>query len=123
MKIFVEIAQPRRQGNRLNAGSSCALHESRLHGVSSYGALVVFGLWFGVVDFLLQPVTNYLSRRNEFAADQFAKLHSGGAAELGTALLKLRETSHAMPISHPVFSSVYYSHPPLIERLAALGYT
>ena len=39
---------------------------------TSYGALVVFGLWFGLVSFLLQPLGNALSRRHEFAADAFA---------------------------------------------------
>lgn len=94
-----------------------------LDGVSNYSALVVFGLWLGVLDFVLQPLENFLSRRNEFAADSFAREHGGGASDLGEALLKLRETSHAMPLSHPVFSAIYYSHPPMLERLAALGYT
>ena len=39
---------------------------------TSYGALAVFSLWFGLVSFLLQPLTNALSRRHEFAADAFA---------------------------------------------------
>jgi STE24 endopeptidase len=92
-----------------------------LSGPSSYGALVVFGLWFGLVDFLLQPLASHISRRNEFAADRFA-LRSGAAPrDLGDALLKLREKSRLLPISHPVYSRVYHSHPPLLERLKALG--
>ena len=39
---------------------------------TAYGALAVFGLWFGLVSFLLQPLENALSRRHEFAADAFA---------------------------------------------------
>ena len=74
------------------------------------------------MDFILQPFENYLSRRNEFAADAFAKIHIGDASQLGRALLKLRERSHAMPISHPQFSRRYHSHPPLLERLKVLGY-
>jgi len=92
-----------------------------LDGVSNYAALVVFSLWFGLVDFFLQPFESWLSRRNEFAADAFARTHLGHARDLGAALLKLREKSHLMPISHPLFSAVYYSHPPLMERLAAMG--
>ena len=94
-----------------------------LGGVSAYGALVVFSLWFGLLDFALQPVSNAISRRNEFSADHFAKVQIGNADELATALLKLRETSAGMPLSHPLFSAVYHSHPPLLERLHALGYT
>jgi STE24 endopeptidase len=94
-----------------------------LGGVTNYGALVVFGLWFGILDFVLQPFENHISRKNEFAADRFAREYGGGEpGDLGAALVKLRETSHAMPLSHPLFSWVYYSHPPMLERLAALGY-
>lgn len=97
-------------------------HAFQLGGVTNYGALLVFGMWFGILDFVLQPLENHLSRRNEFAADRFAREHAGGAQDLGAALLKLRETSHAMPLTHPIFSWIYYSHPPMLERLSVLGY-
>ena len=32
-------------------------------GPSSHGALVVFGLWFGLLAFLLHPITSAISRR------------------------------------------------------------
>lgn len=90
-------------------------------GISNYGALVVFSMWFGLADILLQPFESFLSRKNEFAADKFAKEnYESGAKYLKEGLLKLRETSNAMPISHPWFSSYYYSHPPMIERLKAI---
>jgi STE24 endopeptidase len=86
-----------------------------------YGALAVFGLWFGLLSFLLQPLTNALSRRYEFAADAFALRSGATAAELGEALRKLREKSRRLPLSHPLYSRVYHSHPPLLERLRAMG--
>ena len=88
---------------------------------SAYGALAVFGLWFGLVSFLLQPLGNALSRRHEFAADAFALRSGATAAELGTALRKLREKSRLLPLSHPLYSRVYHSHPPLVERLRVMG--
>ena len=87
---------------------------------TNYGALLVFSLWFGPLNFLMMPLSNYFSRRHEFAADRFALLHTGGADHLAEALLKLREASHAMPINHPLFSAMYLSHPPLFERLQAM---
>jgi STE24 endopeptidase len=90
-------------------------------GKSSYGALAVFGLWFGLVGFLFHPVANALSRRHEFAADAFALRSGATASELGSALLRLRERSRLLPVAHPLYSRVYYSHPPLIERLRAMG--
>lgn len=93
-----------------------------LAGPSSYGALAALSLWFAPLGFVLQPLFAAVSRRNEFAADTFAVGHLGGARELGDALLALREKSHALPLSHPLYSRVYYSHPPLVERLMAMGY-
>ncbi len=88
---------------------------------TSYAALVVFGLWFGPVSFLLQPLENALSRRHEFAADRFALAAGVQPAELGGALRKLRERSRLLPLAHPLYSRVYHSHPPLLERLRAMG--
>ena len=88
---------------------------------TAYGALAVFGLWFGLVSFLLQPLENALSRRHEFAADAFALRSGATAAELGTALRKLSEKSRHLPVTHPLYSRVYHSHPPLLERLRAMG--
>ena len=88
---------------------------------STYGALLVFGMWFGLIDFYLQPISSHISRRHEFAADRFALAHIANKGELGRALLKLREKSHALPLSHPLYSAVYHSHPPLLERLDAMS--
>jgi STE24 endopeptidase len=88
---------------------------------TAYGALVVFGLWFGLVSFLLQPLENALSRRHEFAADAFALRAGAAASELGAALRKLSEKSRHLPVTHPLYSRVYHSHPPLLERLRAMG--
>jgi STE24 endopeptidase len=93
-----------------------------LRGPSTYGALLVFGAWLGLLEFLLQPLANVVSRRQEFAADAFAVAHHGNPRDLAEALLRLREKSHSVPISHPWFSWVYYSHPPMLERLRMLGY-
>ena len=88
---------------------------------TAYGALAVFGLWFGLVSFLLQPLENALSRRHEFAADAFALRSGATAGELGTALRKLSEKSRHLPVTHPLYSRVYHSHPPLLERLRTMG--
>jgi STE24 endopeptidase len=92
-----------------------------LAGPSAYGALALFLLWLGPVGFLLRPLLAAVSRRYEFAADAYAARLTGSADELAAALLKLRERSAALPLAHPWFSKVYHSHPPLLERLSALG--
>lgn len=88
--------------------------------ITNYGGLIVFSLWFSVVEFLIQPLETWISRRNEFAADGFAKENIGGPTDMVAALKKLREKSFVMPISHPLYSAIYYSHPPMLERLRSL---
>jgi STE24 endopeptidase len=90
-------------------------------GRTAYAALAVFGLWFSLVSFLLQPLGNALSRRHEFAADAFALRNGASATELGDALQKLSEKSRQLPVTHPLYSRIYHSHPPLLERLRAMG--
>lgn len=94
----------------------------QLSGVSTYGALVVFSLWIGTLDFYLSPLSSWISRRNEFAADAFALTHIEKRFDLAEALLKLRESNKSLPISHPWYSAIYHSHPPILERLQAMGY-
>ncbi len=103
------------------AMSLTSFYEAFSLAVTPYGALVVFALWFALLEFLLQPLANAMSRRHEFAADSFALRAGAAAADLREALLKLREKSRLLPLSHPLYSRVYHSHPPLLERLEALG--
>lgn len=88
--------------------------------ITNYGGLIVFSLWFSTIEFLIQPFETWISRRNEFAADNFAKENIGGPDNMIAALKKLREKSFVMPISHPLYSAIYFSHPPMLERLRSL---
>ncbi len=92
----------------------------QLADITNYGGLIVFSLWFSTIEFLIQPLETWISRRNEFAADGFAKENIGGPTEMIDALKKLREKSFVMPISHPLYSAIYFSHPPMLERLRSL---
>ena len=92
-----------------------------LSGVTNYSALIVFSLWFGLVDFILNPLSSWISRQNEFSADNFAKTQLGSSKDMIGALIQLRESNHSMPISHPAYSMVYHSHPPLLERIQSLS--
>jgi len=89
-------------------------------GVSNYGAIVVFSLWYGIIGFVFTPLQSWLSQRNEFAADAFAKRNIDSYENLSNALVKLGKRNQSMPLTDPKFSFFYYSHPPLLERLSAL---
>ncbi|XP_078446100.1 peptidase family M48 family protein isoform X2 [Wolffia australiana] len=62
---------------------------------------------------------NLISRAFEFQADAFGK-KLGFAANLRAALVKLQEENLSAMNTDPWYSAYHYSHPPLVERLAAL---
>ena len=90
------------------------------NGISNYAALLIFSMWFSLFGFLLGPLGSFISRKNEFAADNFAATTLGNSEDLISALKKLSESNRSMPLTHPLYSLVYHSHPPLLERLEAL---
>ena len=61
-----------------------------------------------------------LSRRFEFQADAFAK-KLGYTSHLRSALVKLQKDNLGFPVADKLYSAYHYSHPPLLERLRALG--
>ncbi|KAK6804574.1 hypothetical protein RDI58_002358 [Solanum bulbocastanum] len=62
---------------------------------------------------------NLVSRAFEFQADAFAK-KLGYAAPLRAGLVKLQEENLSAMNTDPWYSAYHYSHPPLVERLAAI---
>ncbi|KAH0768143.1 hypothetical protein KY290_002308 [Solanum tuberosum] len=62
---------------------------------------------------------NLVSRAFEFQADAFAK-KLGYAAPLRAGLVKLQEENLSAMNTDHWYSAYHYSHPPLVERLAAI---
>ncbi|KAI4303380.1 hypothetical protein MLD38_039020 [Melastoma candidum] len=62
---------------------------------------------------------NLVSRSFEFQADAFAK-KLGYSTELRAGLVKLQEENLSAMNTDPWYSAYHYSHPPLVERLAAI---
>ena len=81
--------------------------------------LIVFGILYSPLSLIIGLLTNYVSRKNEFAADRFAK-ENFRSEILATALKKLsvKNLSNMMP--HPAYVFFHYSHPPLLQRLEKL---
>ncbi|XP_057497132.1 CAAX prenyl protease 1 homolog [Actinidia eriantha] len=62
---------------------------------------------------------NLVSRSFEFQADAFAK-KLGYGVPLRAGLVKLQEENLSAMNTDPWYSTYHYSHPPLVERLAAI---
>jgi STE24 endopeptidase len=84
-------------------------------------ALLLFGLLSGVVTFWFSPIVHWWSRRFEYQADAFAAQTMQECHSLIGALRKLSQKNLSNLTPHPVYSTVYYSHPTLFERERALS--
>ena len=87
---------------------------------SFYMSLMVFGLLFTPIEFILGFVMNIFSRKNEYQADAFAASY-GLAEPLKSGLIKLSVNSLSNLTPHPLYVKVYYSHPTLLQRIEALN--
>lgn len=87
---------------------------------SAYASLFfVFIFSSSIINRIQFPLMKVLSRKNEYAADEFAAKITP-VKDLESALVKLTADSHLNPVKHPLYSAFYESHPPIIQRLAAL---
>ncbi len=87
---------------------------------SAYGAIVLFLFFSPLLFFVLTPLLGYASRRDEYAADEYGS-ECQSKEDLSSALMKLADENKSYPYSHPMNIIFYHTHPPLIERLKALG--
>ena len=88
--------------------------------LSVYGSVVFFGFLYTPIATLLAVGVNGLSRRHEYQADRFAVLTGTGAESLISGLKKLSVSNLANLTPHPVNVRLSHSHPPVLERIAAL---
>jgi len=84
---------------------------------------VFFSVLYRPVSLLLGIAANALSRRHEFEADAFASATTGQPADLSEALVRLSIDGASNLTPHPLMVWLDYSHPPVVERLAALETT
>jgi STE24 endopeptidase len=87
---------------------------------SFHAALALALLGGGAFTWPLGPLGAWLSRRHEYAADAYAARLTGQPQALASALVRLNGENLANLAPHPWYSRFHYSHPTLLERLAAL---
>jgi STE24 endopeptidase len=87
--------------------------------ISFHLGLIVFGILYSPLSLLIGLLTNWISRKNEFAADRYER-EKYKPEILAAALKKLsvKNLSNMMP--HPAYVFFHYSHPPLLWRLEKL---
>ncbi len=84
-----------------------------------YSKFLLFYLVVGSYTFFTKPITSYISRQREFAADDFSIQYTKGESMI-SGLLKLSKDNASNLTPDPLYSSYYYSHPPIGERVKSL---
>jgi len=85
--------------------------------------IILLLLLMPVLGFIMMPIMGIISRHNEYEADKMGSELGGaaGSIELANALQKLVNENRSFPLSHPLYIFFHYTHPPVLERLKALG--
>ncbi len=87
---------------------------------STYSGLVFFLLLYNPLAAAFGIATQSLSRKHEFQADAFAAQTTANPAALASALRKLSTANLSNLTPHPLYVTLNYSHPPVLERVERL---
>ncbi|WP_425076013.1 M48 family metallopeptidase [Psychroserpens sp. S379A] len=86
---------------------------------SFHVGLIAFGMLYSPISEILGLVMNYISRKFEYQADDYAKT-TYRAEPLISSLKKLSKNSLSNLTPHPSYVWMHYSHPTLLERVRNL---
>lgn len=93
--------------------------ESHLEGING-GVFALLFIFANIFSFLISPILNALSRKNEFAADQHgAKVTS--KEDMKNALIALARENKAFIKTSKIYTFFYLSHPSISDRIKALS--
>ncbi|MDE0839673.1 MAG: M48 family metallopeptidase [Kiritimatiellae bacterium] len=101
-------------------GSSELFEAFGMEHTSVYAGIVFFGFLYTPIAFLMGLIESAISRKHEYEADAFAVKTAGNANAMISALQKLSVDNLSNLTPHPLTVFLEYSHPPVIERIAAL---
>jgi STE24 endopeptidase len=82
-----------------------------------FAKIVLLGFLCSIFSLLFAPLSSSISRRFEREADGFAFSLTGDNESMISALIKLSKDNLSNLHPHPLYVALYYSHPPLVQRI------
>ena len=92
----------------------------KMTNISVYAGLFLFSILYSPIQTIINLFYFYISRKNEYEADAFARETIGTSKHLISALKKLTVDSLANLNPHYLTVILKYSHPPVLQRINAL---
>ncbi len=88
--------------------------------ITIVAALPILSLWIMLIGLVQTPLTNILSRKYEYEADEYAASSTRKPAAFKSTLEKLTEQNLGDKDPHPFVEWFFYSHPSIKKRINAL---
>jgi STE24 endopeptidase len=102
--------------HKLTAGDLLA--EVFMLDIPTTHAKLLLAIFIGTLAlFPIKPLMAYISRLHEIEADNFALQLTEAPGPMANALIKLGKDNLANLHPHPLYAAVYYSHPPMAQRV------
>ena len=91
------------------------------HSITQIAALPLLSLWGMLVGLILTPLTNLLSRKFEFEADEYAIISTGKKDAFISTLNKLTDQNLGDREPNAFVEWFFYSHPSIKNRISAIN--
>jgi STE24 endopeptidase len=88
--------------------------------IAQIAALPLLSLWGMLIGIIQTPLSNLLSRKHEYEADEYAIIATGKPDEFISTLKKLIDQNLGDKNPHPFVEWFFYSHPSIKKRIGAL---
>ena len=89
--------------------------------ITQIAALPLLSLWAMLVGLVLTPLTNIISRKFEYEADEYAVIETGKKKAFTDTLEKLTDQNMGDKEPHPFVEWFFYSHPSIKNRINAIN--
>lgn len=88
--------------------------------INQISALPILSLWGMIIGLIVTPVSNFISRKFEYEADQYVVAATKKSESFISVLNKLTEQNLGDKEPHPFVEWYFYSHPSIKKRVAAI---
>ena len=89
--------------------------------ITNIAALPILSLWGMLIGLVQAPLSNIISRKYEYQADEYAVKATDNPEAFKATLAKLNEQNLGDEDPHPFVEWFFYSHPSIKNRIAAIN--